>query len=56
LIGAAKYNHPDIVKVLLSKGADVNLKTKRDRTALDVATESDSSEAAQLLKEAGAKE
>jgi ankyrin repeat protein len=56
LIGAAKYNHPDVVKILLYKGADVNLKTKGGRTAFDVAAESDSSEAAQLLKEAGAKE
>jgi hypothetical protein len=28
LIGATKHNHPDFVKVLLSKGADVNRKTK----------------------------
>ena len=56
LMTAAFNNRPDIVKILISKGADVNLKNKRGETALFWAKHSGAIEVIQILKAAGAKE
>jgi ankyrin repeat protein len=41
LIIAAKYGHTDVVKTLLAKGADINMKDRysHDRTALILAVD-----------------
>ena len=48
--------HADVVKVLLDKGADINLKTTTGQTALAVAKEKKNTDVVQLLEKAGAKE
>lgn len=56
LITAAFNNRPEIAKILISKGADVNLKNKRGETALFWAKHSGSAEIIQILAAAGAKD
>ncbi|GAG11685.1 unnamed protein product, partial [marine sediment metagenome] len=46
----------DITELLLTKGADINVKNKWDRTPLDIAVEQGDTEIADLLRKYGAKE
>ncbi|MHB1459630.1 MAG: ankyrin repeat domain-containing protein [Armatimonadota bacterium] len=48
--------NPEIVKLLIARGADVNAKDKEGRTALSLAVRNNMPEIAKILKEAGAKE
>jgi ankyrin repeat protein len=52
---ASGGGHPEIVKMLLRAGADVNMKAVEGETALSVAKEEGHSEVVQLLKAAGAR-
>ena len=56
LTGQQINNRPEIVKILISKGADVNLKNKRGENALFWAHHVGAIEIIQILKAAGAKE
>jgi serine/threonine-protein phosphatase 6 regulatory ankyrin repeat subunit B len=56
LINAAWAGQNDVVELLLSKGADLNLKGDLGDTALSRATDSGHTETIQILKQAGAKE
>lgn len=56
LIIAAQEGNADIVKVLLQKGADVNIKDVNGDTALVWAEKNNYNEIAQLFKQAGVKE
>ena len=47
---AAKYNHVEVVKYLISQGADVNAETTWGNTPLDLAN---SEEKKKILREAG---
>ena len=52
---AARHNHPEVVKVLLSYDADLEIDTPIQRgSALSVATERGNTEVVRLLLEAGA--
>ena len=51
---AIYYNQKDVVKVLLSSGADVNLNTKKGLTALKVALDNDRASLIPILKDYGA--
>ena len=58
LMWAAYKGNAEMVKLLLSKGADVNLKNSKGKTALDLSKNSNRTDAAlvtDLLKKAGAK-
>lgn len=46
-------NHPEVVKVLLEKGANVNTKTEFGKTVLDVAEAYEKIEMINLLKASG---
>lgn len=48
--------NPEIVKLLIARGADVHAKGKEGQTALSLAIRNNLPEIAQILKEAGAKE
>ena len=48
--------NPEIVKLLIAQGADVNAKDKEGQTALSLAIRNNMPEIAEILKEAGAKE
>ena len=56
LHGAAKSGHEKVVKLLLDKGANVNMKNRDGQTALDVAQEKGHKEIVKILKAHGAKE
>ena len=49
---AARYNKVDILKYLLEKGADKQIKDERGNTALKYAENSKSQEAVDYLKQA----
>jgi len=51
-----KTRRPDIVKLLLEKGADVNAKNHYGTTALKAASDIGHTDIVKMLKEAGAKE
>jgi ankyrin repeat protein len=51
---AAKNGHHEVVKFLISAGANVKLRDKNDDTAMMIATENDQEDIAILLKRAGA--
>ena len=51
---AARENSPEVVKILLEKGADVNYTYKDGWTALDIASYYDSSKMGKILIENGA--
>ncbi len=54
LMMAARNNSPDLVKFLVTNGADVNIKAKDGSTALSLAGKQKDVEMAQLLKDLGA--
>jgi ankyrin repeat protein len=56
LMIAAQYGYVDIVKSLLERKADINLKDANGDTALKLAEKNNYNEIIKLLKEAGAKE
>ena len=49
---AVENGHPDIVKTLLDRGADVDLKDSYDRTALDIAVQTEHPEIIEILQRA----
>lgn len=49
-------SNPEIVKLLIARGADVTVKDKEGQTALSLAIRNNMPEIAEILKEAGAKE
>jgi ankyrin repeat protein len=56
LMMAARNHQPDLVKLLVSNGADINKKAKDGKSALSLAREENDTEMAELLKKLGAKE
>jgi len=56
LMMVARNGNPELVKFLLSKGADINAKAKDGSTALSLAMEENDAEMAALLKANGATE
>ena len=50
------FGYADLVTLLIDKGADPNLISDTGRTCLEIATEMDYGELAELLKKHGAKE
>ena len=54
LAAACDHTSPDVIRLLLSKGADVRAKSPEDETALDWALKSGSTPIVALLKAAGA--
>jgi ankyrin repeat protein len=50
------WGHTDTIKLLLEAGANVNIKTTDDRTALSIAKERGHKELIELLEAAGAKQ
>ncbi len=55
LMYAAHYNQTEIVSLLLKKGARLDAKDERGKTALDYAKEANSTEAVELLELAAKK-
>jgi len=56
LLYATVIGHPEIVKILVQAGADVNQKDRNGTTLLTLATQAGHTEIVELLKKAGAKE
>ncbi|MBA7714258.1 hypothetical protein ES703_123275 [subsurface metagenome] len=56
LMMAANNGQHDLVKFLITKGADVNAKAKDGSTALSKATKENDTAMVKLLKNSGAKE
>ena len=56
LIIAAKNGNAEIVRLLLEKGADVNVKTDSGKTALIHAKNEGHTDIVEMLEKAGAKE
>jgi len=56
LMMAASNNKPELVKFLLSKGADINAKAKDGSSAIGLAVKENDKDMVALLKENGAKE
>jgi ankyrin repeat protein len=56
LMAAAEFGHVDILKTLLTHGADVNLKGTEGETALSIARKRQKQDIAALLTAAGAKD
>ena len=54
LMTASQEGHPEVVKLLLEKGADVNAKSNTGATALICASQQGNPEVAKLLLEKGA--
>jgi len=54
LMLAAKNGHHEVVKFLISSGADVKLRDKNGDTAMMIATENEQEDIAILLRRAGA--
>ena len=50
LMVAARYNHPEIIRLLLSNGADINKKNDKGWTALKFAELSNAKEAIAALQ------
>jgi ankyrin repeat protein len=50
---AAAGGHKDIVELLLTKGADINIKDRQGQTPLQIAQEKGHTEIADLLKKRG---
>jgi ankyrin repeat protein len=46
---AASFGHLDVVKMLVARGADINLKTNQGFTAMQLATKNDFEEVAAFL-------
>lgn len=55
-MAASLGGHSDVVKALLEKGADVNVRSNDGKTALTYAEQSGNTEIIRLLKEAAAKQ
>lgn len=55
LIQAVDRGHPDVVRLLVEKGADLNAKNKDGMTALSLAESRGYEEVVRILKAAGAK-
>jgi ankyrin repeat protein len=53
---AAMGGNTDVVKILLSKGVDINAKNNKGETALSIARGKSFSDVVKLLKAAGARE
>jgi len=53
---AAFHNKPDLIELFIKKGVDVNTKNRNNQTALDLAKQSSSQAAIDLLKSNGATE
>ena len=51
---ACYFGRTDLVKALLEKGADVNMKDKKGKTALIYATTKGKDEIVKILKQSGA--
>jgi ankyrin repeat protein len=49
---AAGQGEADVVRILMSRGADPNLKSKEGETALVIATKGEHKETARVLREA----
>ena len=56
LIEASRNGYTDIVKYLVEKGADVNAKNNKNKTALDYAIKREYTEVIKILRNAGATE
>lgn len=54
LHAAAENNHVEVIRLLVSNGADINAKVVTGMTPLDMAREAECHEAANLLMELGA--
>ena len=52
---ASFYGHTEIVRILLNKGVDVNIKSNDGKTALQYASAQDNTEIVDLLRQAEAK-
>ena len=52
LMFAAARGQSDIVRILMSRGADPNMKSKEGETALMIATNGDHKETVRVLREA----
>ena len=48
--------NPELVKLLIARGADVNAKNKEGETALSLAIRNNMPEIAEILRQAGAKQ
>ena len=53
---AARNNQPELVKLLIDNGADINKKVKDGKSAFSLAKEENDMEMVKLLKKLGAKE
>ena len=50
------YGHAEVIKVLIAGGAEVNQRTRKGTTALDIAKEEGHAEIVRILQAAGARE
>jgi ankyrin repeat protein len=50
---AAARGHVDVVRVLLKSGADLGARTRRGRTAIEIAVQESHDHVAALLRESG---
>jgi len=51
----AGYGKTDVIKLLVARGADLNARDDRGKTALAIAEEANQLDAVKLLKDAGAR-
>jgi serine/threonine-protein phosphatase 6 regulatory ankyrin repeat subunit B len=54
-MAACQWNNHDVVKLLLQKGAAVNVRNNLGKTALIIASERNNDEVVEVLKAAGAR-